>query len=81
LSGSTTTAVPPGASQAAQVSFVGLHAGVVPLHWPLVQQLPGTQVGPAPQQMSAALEHVAPAVTHALETQAWLVPSQIVDAP
>jgi len=83
LTGSTTTAVAdaPSASHAAHVWFDGLHAGVVPLHWVLVQQSPGTQIGEVPQQMSAGFEHVVPGVAQTSETHAWLVVWQMVDGP
>jgi len=47
-----------------------------------VQQLPGTQVGVPPQQMSPELaEHALPAGVHELETQACVVVLQIVNPP
>jgi hypothetical protein len=84
-SGSTTTAVAePSASHAWQVLLPGLHAGVLPPapHSAFVQQLPGTQLGVAPQQISAELAaHVVPTPEQALEMHECELVSQIVLAP
>jgi hypothetical protein len=48
----------------------------------LVQQLPGMQFGPVPQQMSAPLAaHVVPTEEHESDTQACVLTSQMVAEP